>query len=205
MRHTAEDVLVAGLRLRFGVEVVEADVYVPPNAVGPVAVVLLLADDATSDNVDRLAPGLCAGADLVVVRVPARAQILAALYWVADHANELGGRPDRLMVAGRGESGALAAWLAIAARDSGWPELHGQVLVHPRFTRCCPAPHRVTGVAPATIVSGCAPRDQAANYALLLERSGVDVRQLRRSAPDDETQMIADLSRALQQRKGRTL
>jgi len=64
MRHTAEDVLVAGLRLRFGVEVVEADVYVPPNAVGPVAVVLLLADDATSDNVDRLAPGLCAGADL---------------------------------------------------------------------------------------------------------------------------------------------
>jgi alpha/beta hydrolase fold len=205
MRHTAEDVLAAGLRLRFGVEVVEADLYLPPNAVGPAAVVLLLADDATSDNVDRLAPGLSAGADLVVVRVPARAQLLAALYWVADHTNELGGRPDRLIVAGCDVSGARAAWLAIAARDSGWPVLHRQVLVHPRFTRCCPAPHRVTGVAPATIVSGCAPRDEATKYALLLKRCGVDVCQLRRSAPDDEVRTVADLGRALQQTKGRML
>ena len=205
MRHSADDVLVAGLRLRFGLQVVEADLYVPPNAVGAAAVVLLLADDATSDNVNRLAPGLSAGADLVVVRVPARAQLLAALYWVADHANELGGRPDRLMVAGRAVSGARAAWLAIAARDSGWPVLHRQVLVHPRFARCCPAPYRVTGVAPATIVSGCAPRDEATEYALLLKRSGVDVRELRRSAPDDEMRMVADLARALHPTKGRML
>ena len=205
MRHSADDVLVAGLRLRFGLQVVEADLYVPPNAVGAAAVVLLLADDATSDNVNRLAPGLSAGADLVVVRVPARAQLLAALYWVADHANELGGRPDRLMVAGRAVSGARAAWLAIAARDSGWPGTYRQVLVHPRFVRCCPAPYRVTGVAPATIVSGCAPRDEATEYALLLSDPESTCASWRCSAPDDEMRMVADLGRALHPTKGRML
>jgi hypothetical protein len=200
MRHIVEDVLVAGLRLRFGAEVVQANLYVPSNAVGQAAVVVLLDDD---DNIDPLGQGLSAGAKLVVVRVPARAQLLAALYWVADHANERGGRSDRVMVAGRAESGARAAWLAIEARDAGWPVLHAQVLVHPRFTRCCAAPHRVTGVAPATIVSGSAPRDEAAKYAVLLKRSGVVVRQLRRSAPDDEMRMVADLGRALQQTKER--
>src|SRR5262252_3679199 len=119
MRHSAEDVLVAGLRLRFGREVVETRLHVPPSAVSSAAVVLLLAEDASPDGTDPLGPGLSAGADLVVVRVPAGAHFLAALQWVEDHAHELGGRPDRLMVAGRGVSGAHAAWLAIAALVGG--------------------------------------------------------------------------------------
>jgi hypothetical protein len=176
---------------------------VPPDAVSPAAVVLLLAEDESLDSADSLGPGLSAGADLVVMRVPAGAHILPALQWLADHAHELGARPDRLMVAGRAVSGAHAAWLAIAARDNGWPVLHRQVLVHPRFLWACPSPRRVTGTAPATIVSCCAPGDEATKYALRLRRRGVDVHQLRRSDPDDEIGMVTDLARALRQSKGR--
>jgi hypothetical protein len=202
MRHSAEDVLVAGLRLRFGRVVVGTRLYVPPDAVSTAAGVVLLAEDASPDGTDSLGPGLSAGADLVVMRVPAGAHILPALRWLADHAYELGARPDRLMVAGRAVSGAHAAWLAIAARDNGWPVLHRQVLVHPRFSWARPSPSRVTGMAPATIVSRCAPGDEATKYALRLQRSGVEVHQLRRSDPDDEIGMVADLARALRQTKG---
>jgi alpha/beta hydrolase fold len=202
MKHDAEDVLVAGLRLRFGREVIEARLHWPPNAVGPAAIALLLAEGASPDSADRLTQGLCAAADLVVVRVPAETQHLAALQWVADHAHELGGRADRLIVAGRAVSGAHAAWLAIAARDNGWPVLHRQVLVLPRFSGTCPYPHRLTGVAPATIVSGSGPHDPATRYAVQLKRCGVAVHQLRRSDPDDETGMVAALGQALQQLKG---
>jgi hypothetical protein len=111
MRHSAEDVLVAGLRLRFGRVVVGTRLYVPPVAVSPAAAVLLLAEDASRDGTDSLGPGLSAAADLVVIRVPAGAHSLPALRWLADHAHELGARPDRLMVAGRAVSGARAAWL----------------------------------------------------------------------------------------------
>ena len=52
---------------------------------------------------------------------------LAALQWVSDHVGEFGARRERMLVAG----GARAARLALAARDSGWPALGGQLLVHP--------------------------------------------------------------------------
>ena len=64
MRHKAEDAgrgFAAAVRVKRRICTFRRT----PSAV----VVLLLADDAASDNVDRLAPGLSAGADLVVVRV----------------------------------------------------------------------------------------------------------------------------------------
>ena len=55
----------------------------------------------------------------------------AATSWVAAHADELGGDPARVVVAGDSAGGNLAAAVAIAARDRGGPPLAGQLLVYP--------------------------------------------------------------------------
>ena len=198
MEHSSDDILIAQLHLRLGRTVLEAQIYWPPGPVLPVAaaLVLLLADEARPYGADLLGRGLSAGAEVVVLRVPDRAQTLAALMWAADHAHELEGQRDRLMVAGGGVSGARAARLAMIARDNGWPVLQRQVLVHPRFTAGCPPPSRLLGVAAATIVSGSGPQDAARRYAARLKRGGVEVVELRQR--DDEPQMIADLARSLQ-------
>jgi alpha/beta hydrolase fold len=138
MARSFDDVLIAEFHLRLGRTVLEAQIYWPPRPVLPVAasLVLLLADEARPYGADLLGRGLSAGAEVVVLRVPDRAQTLAALMWAADHAHELGGQRDRLMVAGDGVSGARAARLAMIARDNSWPVLQRQVLVHPRSGGC---------------------------------------------------------------------
>jgi acetyl esterase len=55
----------------------------------------------------------------------------AALRWTAEHAAELGGDPDRLVVGGDSAGGNLAAVCALLARDAGAPRLALQVLVYP--------------------------------------------------------------------------
>ncbi len=65
-------------------------------------------------------------------RYPAAADdCFAALRWVADHAPEIGGDPDRLAVAGDSAGGNLAAVVALRARDAGGPALRFQILVYP--------------------------------------------------------------------------
>lgn len=60
-----------------------------------------------------------------------REDCYAALVWTAAHAETLGIRPDRLVVAGASSGGGLAAGVALAARDRGGPKLHGQLLDYP--------------------------------------------------------------------------
>jgi acetyl esterase len=55
----------------------------------------------------------------------------AALRWAANHAKELGGDPRRLAVMGDSAGGALAAVLAIKARDEDGPPLALQILIYP--------------------------------------------------------------------------
>jgi acetyl esterase len=45
----------------------------------------------------------------------------AVLEWAAEHAAELGADPGRLLVAGRGAGGAVAAAVASRARAARWP------------------------------------------------------------------------------------
>lgn len=84
---------------------------------------------------------LAVGIDAVVVsvdyrlapehRFPAALEdSLAALAWAAEHAAELGGDPDRLVIAGDSAGGNLAAVVAQVTRDSG-PALAFQLLVYP--------------------------------------------------------------------------
>jgi hypothetical protein len=199
MERCLDEVLIAQFHLRFGRTAVEAQIYWPsrPLTRDAAPLVVLLADEARPDSTDVLGRGLSASVDAVVLRVPDRSPCLAALMWAADHAHELAAQRDRLVIAGRGVSGARAARLAMIARDNGWPVLDRQVLVHPRFTSACPCPQRVVGVAAATIVSGNGPQDEAGRYAASLRRAGVEVIELRQRE-HDETQLIAEIARSWQ-------
>ncbi|MER5390784.1 alpha/beta hydrolase [Saccharopolyspora sp. NPDC002686] len=71
-------------------------------------------------------------------KAPAAAQdAYAALTWAAEHARELGGDPDRLVIAGDSAGGNLAAGACLVARDTGGPEVAAQVLIYPALDPAC--------------------------------------------------------------------
>ncbi|HSP28272.1 MAG TPA: alpha/beta hydrolase fold domain-containing protein, partial [Ilumatobacteraceae bacterium] len=95
---------------------------------------------ATSD--DPLCRYLCVESDSIIVsvnyrhapeaRFPAAADDgLAAATWIAEHAEELGGEPGRLAVAGWSAGANIAAVTAQQAKLAGGPEIVGQVLLNP--------------------------------------------------------------------------
>lgn len=53
------------------------------------------------------------------------------LLWVAEHADELGVDPDRIIAAGVSAGGGLTAGVALLSRDRGGPDLAAQVLICP--------------------------------------------------------------------------
>jgi len=55
----------------------------------------------------------------------------AGLVWTAEHAEELGIDPARVIVSGASAGGGLAAAVALLARDRGGPQLLGQMLLCP--------------------------------------------------------------------------
>lgn len=57
----------------------------------------------------------------------------AGLCWVAEHAEELGIDPRRIILTGASGGGGLAAGTALMARDQGGPELIGQALWCPQL------------------------------------------------------------------------
>ena len=64
----------------------------------------------------------------VVLTVTNFEDAVSALQWCADHGAELGGDPDRLIVAGDRESASVVAALARHARDRGWPPIERTVM-----------------------------------------------------------------------------
>ncbi|KUI14765.1 esterase [Mycolicibacterium acapulense] len=65
-------------------------------------------------------------------RWPAAAEdVYAATLWAAEHAEEFGGDPDRLAVAGDSAGGNLAAVTTLMSRDRGGPALSAQLLIYP--------------------------------------------------------------------------
>lgn len=55
----------------------------------------------------------------------------AATEWAAEHADAVGGDPDRLAVAGDSAGGNLAACVALRARDRDGPDVGYQALIYP--------------------------------------------------------------------------
>ncbi|MGW0725881.1 alpha/beta hydrolase [Streptomyces mirabilis] len=53
------------------------------------------------------------------------------LLWIAEHADELGIDPARIVVAGASAGGGLAAGVTLMARDGGTPPIAAQVLICP--------------------------------------------------------------------------
>lgn len=120
-----------------------------------------------------------------------------ATEWAADHAAELDADPGRLLVAGQGTGGGLAAAVARYARDHGWPTITRQVLIHPYEDPPPGGPPAydpyllplssptAAGVAPATVVTaGRGPlHDQGRRYAERLRRAGVGVDELKYEHP----------------------
>lgn len=93
------------------------------------------------DSHDDLCRSLSAGTRAIVVSVDYRLapdhrwpaaldDVYAATVWAA-HAEDLGGDPRRVIVAGDSAGGNLAAATAITARDAGGPALAGQLLLYP--------------------------------------------------------------------------
>jgi len=64
----------------------------------------------------------------------------AGLTWLARHATELGCDPGRIILSGNSAGGALAAGLALLARDRGGPALLGQLLQFPMLDDRCDSP-----------------------------------------------------------------
>ncbi|HKV20536.1 MAG TPA: alpha/beta hydrolase [Mycobacterium sp.] len=65
-------------------------------------------------------------------RAPAAVEdVFAAFRWVADHSDDLGVDPSRIVVAGDSAGGNLAAVTALMCREQGPPTPAGQVLIYP--------------------------------------------------------------------------
>lgn len=74
--------------------------------------------------------------------------VYAGLEWTAKHAAELGGDPQRIVVAGASAGGGLSAALALLARDRRGPELIGQILMCPMLDdrNDTPSAHQMAGL-----------------------------------------------------------
>jgi len=100
---------------------------------------LVLLPGGGADDVDALCRGVSSDIGVVVLSPTSRAaadaygaalaDALAAVHWAADHAADLGADPGRLLLAGTGVGGRLAAAVARQARQDGWPAVTHQVSI----------------------------------------------------------------------------
>jgi acetyl esterase/lipase len=178
---------VADLRLRGPAGSIPVRVRWPRSRPAP-PLVVFLPDAAPADGVDgaddALGHELCARVGAVVMCIPwaprrpgALDRAEAALMWAADHGEELGADPGRLVVAGRGAGAAAAAALALRAQERGWPPLRRQVLIvaeaGARRAARHDAPHAAGAPVPAILVG------HTERCAAWLRATGAEVEELR--------------------------
>jgi acetyl esterase/lipase len=74
--------------------------------------------------------------------------VYAGLLWTAEHAKEIGGDPERIVIMGASAGGGLSAALALLTRDRGGPRPIGQLLLCPMLDdrNDTPSAHQMTGV-----------------------------------------------------------
>ncbi|MGW0331075.1 alpha/beta hydrolase [Streptomyces sp. NPDC003011] len=74
--------------------------------------------------------------------------VYAGLVWTAEHAAEIGGDPERIVVAGASAGGGLSAALALLTRDRKGPQPIGQLLMCPMLDdrNDTPSAHQMAGL-----------------------------------------------------------
>ncbi|MEW2401101.1 alpha/beta hydrolase [Streptomyces sp. NPDC046862] len=74
--------------------------------------------------------------------------VYAGLLWTAEHAKEIGGDPERIVIVGGSAGGGLTAALALLARDRGGPRPIGQMLMCPMLDdrNDTPSSHQMAGL-----------------------------------------------------------
>lgn len=74
--------------------------------------------------------------------------VYAGLLWTAEHAHEIGGDPERIVIAGASAGGGLTAALALLTRDRGGPRPLGQMLMCPMLDdrNDTPSAHQMAGL-----------------------------------------------------------
>jgi len=117
---------IADLQLRGNTSPLPVRVYWPgQQASRPVPLLVFCSAGAGAGaRAEEACRSLSQDAGLVVlsVRCVAGAQDgTSVLEWAAEHAAELGADPGRLLVAGEGAGGAVAAAVASEAQVRGWP------------------------------------------------------------------------------------
>jgi acetyl esterase len=203
---------VAALRLRSRTGALQARVAWPAPADVPPALLVFFPDPGR--DASSLCRALCRLAGVVLLSAPPRfgpaepastafADAAEVLGWAADHAEELDADPARLLVGGQAAGAALAAAVALHARDQWWPAIGRQVLIHPQLDAWRPSvPYAsslrtasVAGAPPATVVSG-ARGDGGRAFAARLRDAGVDVEELQHDEGVDSS-LLADVARSL--------
>ncbi|HEX6525689.1 MAG TPA: alpha/beta hydrolase fold domain-containing protein [Streptosporangiaceae bacterium] len=118
---------IADMQLRGNTRPLPVRVYWPGHVAGPAPLLVFCIVGAGTETTCRR---LSAEAGFVVLSVacdPAGGSAdgwrdgTIALEWAAEHAAELGGDPERLLVAGEGPGAMVAAAVALEARRQGWP------------------------------------------------------------------------------------
>jgi acetyl esterase/lipase len=163
---------------------------------------------------DPLLRGLCSHAGVLVLAPSCQTtagdlqlhDAIAVVEWAADHAVELGADPARLLIAGAGAGGDLAAAVALYARDQGWPVLTCQILINPILdtVRTGTASGELAGLAPAIVItSEPGPPRAARRFAARLRQAGIetDERHYAGALVQDDggtvERMLADLAASL--------
>ena len=131
---------MADVQLRGPGRPIAARAYWPATrdpVTAPALLVLLPGGD--SDDVDAVCRGASADIGVVVLSPTSRgagdtygaalADAMATVHWAADHAADLGADPGRLLLAGTGAGGRLAAAVARQAREDGWPAVTHHVSI----------------------------------------------------------------------------
>lgn len=74
--------------------------------------------------------------------------VYAGLLWTAEHAKEIGGDPERIVIAGASAGGGLTAALALLLRDRQGPSVIGQMLMCPMLDdrNDTPSSHQMKGL-----------------------------------------------------------
>ena len=117
---------IADLQLRGSTSPLPVRVYWPAQAASqPVPVLVFCGVGAgAGPAMEATCRSVSEDPGLLVLAVSCLAGALdgtTVLEWAAEHAAELGADPGRLLVAGQGAGGAVAATVAWQARAAGWP------------------------------------------------------------------------------------